>query len=373
MNQNRPLPGTDANGKEMARKPHQEEQTRGPYQEEARRPYKGEARKPYQEDAFKYCTDNTRAGTDNTHPPPPLNTTKPPYSRRPSDPVHAPHRDAYTAQHNEALRMALGSILSPVSERFLLKEFDIVLLKEFDIVLKELAIVLLKVFDIVLSTELGCQSPVKRPFTPSSTSHPASGTASPAFFHALPFTGTGPHSATSTGPTTGAQTPSDAMHGSPHPQQHAHTHHLYPHWPGSYHHPHPPEPRQYHSDPQHPYHPHTPSRLGAGEEGPVERGHAGEAGEFRQGGHGPIHDSSHPPSPGEPATPPAVDNLHVPAPVPVASASPHSALPSGGVHPAAAHAGDGSPSSGAGTPRAKFLDTLQGKSAWDALIHGSFS
>ncbi|KAL1692433.1 hypothetical protein GGG16DRAFT_101807 [Schizophyllum commune] len=326
MNQNRPLPGTDANGKEMARKPHQEEQTRRSYQEEARRPYKGEARKPYQEDAFKYCTDNTRAGTDNTHPP--LNTTKPPYSRRPSDPVHAPHRDAYTAQHNEALRMALGSILSP-----------------------------------------------KRPFTPSSTSHPASGTASPAFFHALPFTGTasGPHSATSTGPTTGAQSPSDAMNGSPHPQQHAHTHHLYPHWPGSYHHPHPPEPRQYHSDPHHPYHPHTPSRLGAGEEGPVERGHAGEAGEFRQGGHGPIHDSSHPPSPGEPATPPAVDNLHAPAPVPAASASPHAALPSGGVHPAAAHAGDGSPSSGAGTPRAKFLDTLQGKSAWDALIHGSFS
>lgn len=26
-----------------------------------------------------------------------------------------------------------------------------------------------------------------------------------------------------------------------------------------------------------------------------------------------------------------------------------------------------------GTPKAKFLQTLQGKSAWDALIHGSFS
>lgn len=30
-------------------------------------------------------------------------------------------------------------------------------------------------------------------------------------------------------------------------------------------------------------------------------------------------------------------------------------------------------SSGRGTPRAKFLEALQGKSAWDALIHGSFS
>lgn len=29
--------------------------------------------------------------------------------------------------------------------------------------------------------------------------------------------------------------------------------------------------------------------------------------------------------------------------------------------------------SGSGTPKAKFLQTLQSKSAWDALIHGSFS
>jgi hypothetical protein len=26
-----------------------------------------------------------------------------------------------------------------------------------------------------------------------------------------------------------------------------------------------------------------------------------------------------------------------------------------------------------GTPKAKFIETLQSKSAWDALIHGSFS
>ena len=38
-------------------------------------------------------------------------------------------------------------------------------------------------------------------------------------------------------------------------------------------------------------------------------------------------------------------------------------------------AGDGGnvPPSGAATPRAKFLETLGSKSAWDALIHGSFS
>ncbi|KIK09638.1 hypothetical protein K443DRAFT_671525 [Laccaria amethystina LaAM-08-1] len=37
--------------------------------------------------------------------------------------------------------------------------------------------------------------------------------------------------------------------------------------------------------------------------------------------------------------------------------------------------GDGGsvPPSGAATPRAKFLETLGSKSAWDALIHGSFS
>lgn len=31
------------------------------------------------------------------------------------------------------------------------------------------------------------------------------------------------------------------------------------------------------------------------------------------------------------------------------------------------------PDGRSGTPRAKFIQTLQGKSAWDALIHGSFS
>jgi hypothetical protein len=34
------------------------------------------------------------------------------------------------------------------------------------------------------------------------------------------------------------------------------------------------------------------------------------------------------------------------------------------------HSGSGS---GSGTPKAKFIETLQSKSAWDALIHGSFS
>lgn len=43
--------------------------------------------------------------------------------------------------------------------------------------------------------------------------------------------------------------------------------------------------------------------------------------------------------------------------------------------PPSLFAGDGGsvPPSGAATPRAKFLETLGSKSAWDALIHGSFS
>ncbi|KAF8064283.1 hypothetical protein FPV67DRAFT_1504258 [Lyophyllum atratum] len=36
-------------------------------------------------------------------------------------------------------------------------------------------------------------------------------------------------------------------------------------------------------------------------------------------------------------------------------------------------AGPRAPGSGPGTPKAKFLETLDSKSAWDALIHGSFS
>ncbi|TRM63202.1 hypothetical protein BD626DRAFT_495859 [Schizophyllum amplum] len=252
---------------------------------------------------------------------------KPAYARKQSDPHHAPQRpgDAYTAQHNEALRMALGSILSP-----------------------------------------------KRPFTPSSG--PASGTASPAFFHALPFTG------------PGSQTPAghDAHHHH-HPQQshqphhppqahqphHGPHHHLHSHW-----YPH-------HQDAHHHYHPHpshTPSRLGAGEE------HTGSQTSR------PVTQStgSHPASPGEPSSqgtsplpspahevPPAVNGAHAggmpaPAPLPADAKVPVPTAPapaSGGVPTSAG----GTPSSGTGTPRAKFLDTLHGKSAWDALIHGSFS
>lgn len=55
-----------------------------------------------------------------------------------------------------------------------------------------------------------------------------------------------------------------------------------------------------------------------------------------------------------------------------ASAHGHeSAGPEG--HEARAGSAAAATPSGSSTPRAKFLQTLQSKSAWDALIHGSFS
>lgn len=62
-------------------------------------------------------------------------------------------------------------------------------------------------------------------------------------------------------------------------------------------------------------------------------------------------------------------------------ATPHTdaQVPSGPLQPASGDhshdpASNGSTNaSGRGTPRAKFLETLQGKSAWDALIHGTFT
>ncbi|KAL1746621.1 hypothetical protein HDZ31DRAFT_33731 [Schizophyllum fasciatum] len=293
QNQNRPLPGTGEKGMEQ------------------------NGMKPYQEDAFKPAymrrPSDTAHGARSFDAP---HGARPPdaaLTRRPSEPLPAPHRDAYTAQHNEALRMALGSILSP-----------------------------------------------KRPFSPTTTSHPASGTASPAFLHALPFAAAGaqtPHPeaaahAAQHGPVA-QHLPANQHHP---PTQHAHlppTHHLHAHWPGYPHH---------HSDPHNPYHPHTPSRLGPGEEG------AGEAGHPALGsGHAALgsREASHPPSRGELA---AGEDVHVPAPLPVMEVG--NTPSTAGAVP---HSGDGTPSSGAGTPRAKFLDTLHGKSAWDALIHGSFS
>lgn len=47
--------------------------------------------------------------------------------------------------------------------------------------------------------------------------------------------------------------------------------------------------------------------------------------------------------------------------------------PTSGDHNRDANSNGNGHASGRGTPRAKFLETLQGKSAWDALIHGSFS
>lgn len=76
----------------------------------------------------------------------------------------------------------------------------------------------------------------------------------------------------------------------------------------------------------------------------------------------PHHESTASPSNGSNALAPAIL-----APVPVSGATPDACGSQGS--PGTENGGG----SGTGTPRAMFLETLQSKSAWDALIHGSFS
>lgn len=64
--------------------------------------------------------------------------------------------------------------------------------------------------------------------------------------------------------------------------------------------------------------------------------------------------------------------IHAPAPV-QGHGGIVSAPTSDSAHPESGHDGGSQGGSGTGTPKAKFLETLQSKSAWDALIHGSFS
>ncbi|KAJ7590447.1 hypothetical protein C8J56DRAFT_937505 [Mycena floridula] len=111
----------------------------------------------------------------------------------------------------------------------------------------------------------------------------------------------------------------------------------------------------------HPHHnvPHTPSRLSQSES---------TARDF-------------------PSTNPLPYTQGIPSPIPLTRANSDSDTagtqsnapevpPAHGPDPDASQAAkantDGS-GSGSGTPKAKFLETLQSKSAWEALIHGSFS
>ncbi|KXN90404.1 hypothetical protein AN958_04273, partial [Leucoagaricus sp. SymC.cos] len=77
-----------------------------------------------------------------------------------------------------------------------------------------------------------------------------------------------------------------------------------------------------------------------------------------------------------PSIPPPPTDVPVPAAAVIQAAStPASGTGSPSQTPSQQHPGGAGSStcSGTGTPRAKFIQTLQGKSAWDALIHGSFS
>jgi len=201
---------------------------------------------------------------------------------------HDPINQHKNLQHKEALRLALGSILTP-----------------------------------------------KRPFTPSRS---PSGTASPA--HSASFT-----ASSSPQPPPPHSTPTHGHNSDAHMQA------------------------------RYIHHPHTPSRLGLGD--PTDP-HGSSSSPFP---HHPSRipstaNSSQQPSPSQETPPPlSLPASMLPGPehqgtAPIHAPSPHSAVQSG-VVVAVPHAG--SAGSGTGTPKAKFIETLQSKSAWDALIHGSFS
>ncbi|KAF9458715.1 hypothetical protein BDZ94DRAFT_1270082 [Collybia nuda] len=185
-------------------------------------------------------------------------------------------------QHKEALRLALGSILTP-----------------------------------------------KRPFTPSSRS--SSGTASPA--HPASF-------AVPSSPQPPPPPQSTPVHDS-----HLHSRHI--------------------------HQPHTPSRLGLIDSADSHWPSVLPLPPSPESVPSSSAHGSQQPSPSQ-ETPPVLS-----LPAPVLSATPPAARDSPAIHapsPLPAHVSAAAqPHSGSGTPKAKFLETLQSKSAWDALIHGSFS
>ncbi|KAF8153940.1 hypothetical protein B0H34DRAFT_719680 [Crassisporium funariophilum] len=238
--------------------------------------------------------------------------------RRPSEPIlanshvsdkypeHDPRMAAHKTtqqqqQHREALRLALGSILTP-----------------------------------------------KRPPL-TSGSRSSSGTASPAY----PFSmGSGAHTPAGTPPAYYSM-----QHG-PNSSDYLHPHH------GHLHH----------------GHPHPPSRLGrsnSNSNSPSESTQNSAPNSALPSPKPAIVVSGALPSPHEiEPLPPAYgdknSSIHVvrphaaPLQVSSSSSSAHPDSPS-------ADASDHGTHSGSSTPRSKFLQTLSSKSAWDALIHGSFS
>jgi hypothetical protein len=262
--------------------------------------------------------------------------------RRQSEPGPASHK---SMQQHQALKLALGSILTP-----------------------------------------------KRP---PFHHHTSSGTASPAFYGAHSSSGAhtpvGSPPNVSSMPTSGSGSYNTLAHG-PNSSEHLHPYHPYGH-------------------PVHAAHGHVhgqghaplpPSRLGPGRSTPLgspfesaqTSSHPSPSSNSEAmtnpsdieplampppmlGPHDHAHDHHHyqngtvapPPTPSTPSS-----GLHTLSLSPKAGDS--SALPSHVASSACPEHGQVEPgghSSGKVTPRAKFLETLQGKSAWDALIHGSFS
>jgi hypothetical protein len=215
------------------------------------------------------------------------------------DPKAAAHKvTQQQQQHREALRLALGSILSP------------------------------------------------RP--PLSSSHSSSGTTTPSYPFSIP---SGPHTPSGTPPSY-----YPLAHG---PNSSEYIHSLHPH----FHHP----------------HPHTPSRLGRSKSSSTNS----PSGSAPSSSHpsplppGPVPSNLPIPPEIEPLPPAQVTNgVIMTTASPLPTRPPNTPLHANGNppipsdHPSADSADH---AARAGTPRSKFMQTLQSKSAWDALIHGSFS
>jgi len=224
-------------------------------------------------------------------------------------------------QHREALRLALGSILTP-----------------------------------------------KRPYSPSRPqSRSSSGTASPALSFPFPSVSPPPPSAG----TSPNQPP--PIHGHAHGWlAESHLHSLYMH------------PQSHHS------YPHTPSRLGILDSTPSDcllphsQSTTASGSPVTSSPSSPvIPPNTNLPHPHEPlprlpdaalseqsGKPGTVPTVHLPEPMQPTGLDAYAAT-GYGAHCEAHEQASGS--NGSGTPKAKFIETLQSKSAWDALIHGSFS
>jgi hypothetical protein len=236
--------------------------------------------------------------------------------------AHASAKQQQQLQHREALRLALGSILTP-----------------------------------------------KRPPL-SASSRSSSGSASPAYFGMHSASGT--HTPSGTPPVASSGTYSQAY--GPNSSEHLHPHG---------------------------HHPHPPSRLRPSSHSPVSSGNPSPTSSLPSTGApssistphlgsstdtyvalpdpsnielpppaGPIQDTT---TAGKPTRPPIRPLQATKQGVAQAQLATARSVSERTVNTTAPAAAASAPVSGYVTPKSKFLQTLQSKSAWDALIHGSFS